>query len=86
MPFFIKKLKPKEYFKQQTRYISVDHSFSQTPESTATSIIKYSFRKGNKISTETAMRNLFKSYAIKKSKDSIEPKIANIFKSFFFIR
>ena len=62
------------------------HNLSQTPESTASSIIKYFFRKGNKLSTETAMRNRFKGYAIKKTKplsEDSQPKMASLFKSFF---
>jgi len=76
----------KQSFKINIRFISVTPRITQASTSIATSRIKYFFRKGNKISTEVARRNIFKEYSIKKNKSSggvVQPKMISIFKSFF---
>ena len=75
----------KQGFKIKIRFISVTPRITQASTSIATSRIKYFFRKGNKISTEVARRNIFKEYSMKKNKASVsvQPKIISIFESFF---
>ena len=76
----------KQDFKNKIRFMSATPRITQASTSIATSMIKYFFRKGNKISTEVAMRNIFKEYSMKKNKSSVgivQPKMINRFESFF---
>ena len=86
MKYALKNIKFIGYYVPLFRSVSTVANLSQTPEATATSMIKYFFRKGNKVSTETAIRKRFKGYAKKAPNtlpDHPQPKRTSLFKSFF---
>lgn len=69
-------------FKQRAFSSSVFSGINQAPADTATYIIKYFFRKGNKIATERHMRQIFKKYAITSSQVNSASR-SSLFDSFF---